>query len=214
MLQASHPMMDMVLNCLENQEIKVLKKNNQLVAFLDKNDEFKHIYAISFLDKGNFFIAEMVLVDENTEKVSMKDSENRVVVFEYLLLLNYETMFGSWEYSEEKEHIRFRIEIPLIGALMTTEQVQYILYYMLRKCSKLANKILYVREEGVFPDGAEDISDFIKKLSLKSKLTALKNERKKQLSSYVATKSKEADVLYELKEFEDQNVIDLDKLEI
>jgi hypothetical protein len=108
-------------------------------------------YFIRTKENGNIFDATMQIFDENKNFISLKDKEYAGKVLEFILLKNYETKFGTWEYDPADGDVRLSVEIPLEDALMTQKQFSRIIQMMITDGTNTSSKIKEILKTGEIP---------------------------------------------------------------
>ncbi|MDO9304427.1 MAG: hypothetical protein Q7T77_03810 [Sulfuricurvum sp.] len=108
-------------------------------------------YFIKTKENGDIFDVTMQIVDENQHFVSLKDKEHAGKVLEFILLKNYETKFGTWEYDPADGDVRLSVEIPLEDALMTQKQFNRIIKMMITDGTNTSAKIKHILKTGEIP---------------------------------------------------------------
>jgi len=111
---------------LEKQEFKH-KVEDEKIILMTGNEDHTNIHVIKAKDDGRIFEWKMNIVDEEKkEQFKVKEHKYLPKLLSYLLQINYQTKFGTWEFDPKDGEIAFNVEIPLEDAVMTFEQFKRI----------------------------------------------------------------------------------------
>jgi len=135
---------------LDTEEIKH-DKNDERIMFGAGDEDNTQAYFIRARDNGDIFDASMQILDENKAFVSLKDKEYAGKVLEFILLKNYQTKFGTWEYDPADGDVRLNVEIPLEDAVMTQKQFSRIIQMMITDGTKTSMQIKHILKTGEIP---------------------------------------------------------------
>lgn len=150
---------------LDIEEIKH-EMNDERIAFLAGDEDNTQAYFIKAKENGDLFDATMQIVDENQKSLSLKEQEHAGKVLEFILLKNYETKFGTWEYDPADGDVRLTVEIPLEDALMTQKQFSRIVQMMITSGTKTSVQIKEILKTGEIPadDTEAEMLEMFKKM--------------------------------------------------
>lgn len=135
---------------LDIEEIKH-EISDEKIIFGAGDGENTQGYFIKTVDDGKVFDASMQILDENKDFVSLKEHINAGKVLEFILLRNYQTKFGTWEYDPADGDIRLTVEVPLEDALMTQKQFSRIIQMMITDGTNTSVKIKHILKTGEIP---------------------------------------------------------------
>jgi hypothetical protein len=120
-------------------------------------------YFIDLQEDGEIFQMDARPLDDNGDLVKAKDHKHLNVLMSYLLLRNYQTKFGTWEYNNENGTVRLMVEIPLEDNDLTKKQLNRIIKMML-SCSKETGDIKHILAHGSLPLEGDDAAKRIAEL--------------------------------------------------
>lgn len=117
-------------------------KSTQLhiVKFDKTTDMFQwHMHAIYETDSGE------------RKHLDLKNNPHKDMILEYILVLNYQSKIGSWEYSPNDGGIHFYLGLPLDNTRITKEQFDKVKEVMLKHGDEGTKGIAYISENGKIP---------------------------------------------------------------
>jgi hypothetical protein len=114
------------------------KTTSFITLKLKENGEMFQIYINNMVDKKIF--------------LKIKGHKHMALVFQYMLKLNYDEKFGTWEADLADGEVRFAVEIPLEDALMTEKQFTRVFDHINKGGSNGFSQILQILETGEFPE--------------------------------------------------------------
>lgn len=130
------------------------KQTEDAIFYATGTDELKVAVIIKAKEDGSLFELEMGILNDDVDKVCLKDNEYLDKILPHLLYLNYSTKFGTWEYDPSDGDVHMQIEIPLEDALMTKKQFERIVDYVAQNGHTHAEEIIQIMKTGEVP--AED----------------------------------------------------------
>lgn len=125
--------------------------NDERIMFAAGDEDNTQGYFIRAKEDGKYFNATMQIMDENQNFVSLKDQQYAGKVLEFILLKNYETKFGTWEYDPADGDVRLSVEIPLLDATMTQNQFSHIIKMMITTGTNTSKQIKEILKTGEIP---------------------------------------------------------------
>ena len=132
---------------LEQQEFKH-KIEDESIVVITGTEDTTNIHVIKAKDEGRIFEWKMGIVDEEKkEQFKVKEHKYLPQLLAYLLQVNYQTKFGTWEYDPEDGEVAFNVEIPLEDATMTFKQFKRICSLTM-DTSEYTNNIRHILETG------------------------------------------------------------------
>jgi len=171
--------LEQIVGYLENANFKhqYIEEKKVIVLYTgDEDSTYSHY--IRAKDDGDIFEWKMHILDENKDRLNIKDHKYIGRVLSHLLYLNYATKFGTWEFDPSDGDIRLAVEIPLEDALMTEKQFNRIKDFMQRNGDSAADEILHILKTGTIPEDNSE-ADMIAELEamlLKLKGSASTND--------------------------------------
>lgn len=139
------------------------EKEEERIVLMTGDEDSTYLHFIRAKEDGDIFDWKMSILDKNRDHLTIKDHEHAGKVLSYILLLNYNTKFGTWEYDPSDGDIRLAVEIPLEDALMTEKQFIRIMSLMIKDSAKASDEILSILETGKIPKDESD-AEMIAKL--------------------------------------------------
>lgn len=147
--------LDEIDGWLNELGIKYSKEEDSMVL-ASSNESTTTLHRIRASDEGRTFEWTMGIVDDEKKgQYKLKEHKHLQTVLAYLLQVNLNTKFGTWEYNPSDGAIEFSVEIPLEDATMTFEQFKRI-------CGVAMDNFEYIEgikkilETGSFPEDSED----------------------------------------------------------
>jgi len=144
---------------LDNQDIKHRIVNESEILFsinINSGDRYIGIN-IKVQEDGELFqVYSNLLIDEEANMLKVKDHQYSFLILQYILSLNYEDKFGTWEFDPTDGEIRLAVEIPLEDAIMTEKQFKRILNYVINGSDEGFKAVLDIMETGEKPDNTSD----------------------------------------------------------
>ena len=132
-----------------------LKEEDEMIFSGGGSSENRLGFFITTPEDGEIFEMDARPLDANSDFIKAKEHKHVNVLMSYLLLRNYQTKFGTWEFNPESGIVRLMVEIPLEDNNLTKTQLNRIVKMML-SCSKEAGEIKHILEHGSLPlDGDE-----------------------------------------------------------
>jgi len=107
-------------------------------------------YFIHMREEGEMFDMAGRLLDDENDQINAKDNPHTNVLMAYLLLRNYETKFGTWEFDSSDGTISFAVEIPLEDNNLTKKQLARIVKIMMSAGNE-AGDIKSILDTGKLP---------------------------------------------------------------
>ena len=158
---------------LDNIGIKH-KLDEEKIFFGAGDEENTQGYFIRAQENGDIFDAQMQILDENRDFVSLEGQEHAAKVLEHILYLNYTTKFGTWEYDPRDGDIRLAVEIPLEDATMTEKQFNRICGLLIKEGTNAAKDIKQILKTGEIPkkDDETDVVAMLEALLAEAKAKA------------------------------------------
>ena len=114
-------------------------------------------------EDGEMFKMTAKLLDDERDMISAKGNAYVKELMAYLLLRNYETKFGTWEFDPSDGDIQFCVEIPLEDNKLTKKQLQRITR-MLNSSGSEADAIKSILATGKLPLDGDDAANKIAEL--------------------------------------------------
>lgn len=126
---------------------------------------------IKLVENGEMFqIYSNLLIDDELNVLKVKDHKNLSLVFQYMLKINYDEKFGTWEYDPKDGEVRFAVEFPLEDNSMTEKQFIRIFKHIVNS-NKIFQEILNILETGKIPEeNSEEMFDAFLEMMLEAKL--------------------------------------------
>jgi len=140
---------------LDQMDLKYKLEEDKIVL-LSGDEKTTNFHFLKAKDEGRIFEWNMIIVDdEKKEQFKVKEHEHLSTLLAYLLQINYQTKFGTWEYDPKDGEISLKVEIPLEDAKMTFKQFERIcsLTFDTEEYSQNFKEIL---ETGKMPKSQED----------------------------------------------------------
>ncbi len=140
---------------LDQLELKYDMKDEKIVFFLDDDNSTK-MHVLKAKEEGCLFEWNMRIVNDEQDGVfKVKEHEYLSTLLAYLLQINYQTKFGTWEYDPKDGEINLNVEIPLEDAKMTFNQFKRICSLTL-DTYEFTDNIKKILETGEMPKNQED----------------------------------------------------------
>jgi hypothetical protein len=166
--------LDQITKWLEEKEVNFHHDTeDEVIIFTTSDGHTKQFHFIRARENGDIFEWKMQILDENKDRVMIKDHQYLEKVLSHMLYLNYTTKFGTWEYDPSDGDFFLTVEIPLEDALMTKKQFNRIADYMIRDGQRGADDIRHILSTGEVPQDSTE-EDMI--AQLKAMLAQLKGE--------------------------------------
>lgn len=141
---------------LENLKCEYVldKELDSLSVDVTDGEEYGFVIIQTFED-GKIFSLEMKSYIDKDHFLSIpKDHPYINLVLPELLYANYQTLFGTWEYSPYNSEIKYTIEFPVEDSTITEEQFKHILSGVTTALEYQA-KFKYILEQGCLPQKSE-----------------------------------------------------------
>ena len=120
-------------------------------------------YFVRLREDGELFDMAGRLLDEENDQITAKGNPHTKVLMAYLLLRNYETKFGTWEFDSEEGTISFAVEIPLEDNNLTKKQIARIVKIMMSAGNE-AGAIKSILKTGKLPIEGDEAAKKIAEL--------------------------------------------------
>ena len=120
-------------------------------------------YFIHMREDGEMFDMAGRLLDDEDEQITAENNPHVNVLMAYLLLRNYETKFGTWEFDSSDGTISFAVEIPLEDNNLTKKQLARIVKIMMGAGNE-AGDIKSILATGKLPLDGDDAAKRIAEL--------------------------------------------------
>jgi len=142
---------------------KYIKKDG-VIIFATGDDEITQLHVI-IKEKTSTHLAWYMHVLEDVDggydrenHMNLQDNIYKEMILEYVLRLNYQYKFGSWEYDYRDGDIRFYTSFPLEDTGITTKQFERLYKVMTNSGEEGAKGIKYITEHGEFPKESSELS--------------------------------------------------------
>jgi len=140
-----------------------LDEEDNVIISAGGSSENRLAYFVRMREDGEMFDMAGRLLDENANQVNTKGNRYTKELMAYLLLRNWETKFGTWEFDHTDGLISFAVEIPLEDNNLTKKQLQRITKIMM-SASKEAGDIKSILSTGSLPLGGDEAAKKIAEL--------------------------------------------------
>jgi len=140
-----------------------LDEEDDLIYSAGGNSENTLAFFIRARENGELFDMLARLLDDNRDQIDAKGSAHTNVLMSYLLLRNYQTKFGTWEFDSEDGTISFAVEIPLEDNNLTKKQLKRIVNLMM-SAGEEAGNIKHILAHGKLPLEGDDAAKKIAEL--------------------------------------------------
>jgi len=131
------------------------KKEDDVIVSIGGNSTSNIMLFTRLSEDGEMFDMSGRIINDEGEQLSTKESKHIAPLMAYLLLRNYETKFGTWEFSKESGIVSYAVEIPLEDNKLTAKQLKRITS-MMNSSGDEADNIKHILEHGSLPlDGDE-----------------------------------------------------------
>ena len=138
---------------LEEQEFKFQQEDEKIIM-MTGGDDNTNFHVIKARDEGKIFEWKMSIVDEEKkDQLKVKEHKHLLPLLTYLLQINFQTKFGTWEYDPADGEIALNVEIPLEDATMTFNQFKRICTLTM-DTSEYTENIASILETGAVKEGA------------------------------------------------------------
>ena len=127
-----------------------LDEEENIIISAGGSEENRLAYFVKMREDGEMFDMVGRLLDNNTDQIDAKGSKYTKELMAYLLLRNWETKFGTWEFDHTTGFFSFAVEIPLEDNNLTKKQLQRIISIMIG-ASKEAGDIKSILRTGKLP---------------------------------------------------------------
>jgi hypothetical protein len=139
-----------------------LDEEDNVIVSMGGNATSDLMYFTRMRENGEMFdMAGRIVNDEG--QITAKGSPHTTPLMAYLLLRNYETKFGTWEFDNEDGTISFAVEIPLEDNKLTEKQLKRITKLM-NSAGEEADNIKHILEHGSLPLDGDDAAKKIAEL--------------------------------------------------
>lgn len=146
-----------------------LDEEDGVIISMGGNSSSNLAFFTRMREDGELFDMAGRLLDDNNDQVNAKGSAHIKVLMSYLLLRNYQTKFGTWEFDHESGIISYAVEIPLEDNNLTEKQLQRIVN-LLNSAGDEADKIKHILEHGSLPIEGDDAAKKIAELEAMLKM--------------------------------------------
>ena len=131
-----------------------LNEDDKVIVSMGGNSSSDLMFFTRMGEDGEIFDMAARIIEDSTQ-VTAKGSKYVTELMAYLLLRNYETKFGTWEFDKEDGTISFAVEIPLEDNTLTEKQLKRITRLM-NSAGEEADNIKSLLATGKLPlDGNE-----------------------------------------------------------
>ena len=140
---------------LDQLELKYDLGDDKIIFFSGEEDSAQ-MHVIKAREEGSIFEWSMGIVNDEQDGIfKVKEHEHLSTLLAYLLQVNLQTKFGTWEYDTKDGEISLKVEIPLEDAKMTFKQFKRICSLTMDtgEYTQNINKIL---ETGEIPENKEE----------------------------------------------------------
>jgi hypothetical protein len=132
-----------------------LREDDKVIVSIGGNSTSDLMFFTRLGENGEMFDMSGRIM-EDSDQLNGKDSQYKSELMSYLLLRNYETKFGTWEFNLEDGVISIAVEIPLEDNKLTAKQLKRITN-MLNTSGDEADTIKQILKSGTY--SKEDDSD-------------------------------------------------------
>ena len=140
---------------LDQLELKYDLKDDKII-FFSGDESSTQMHVIKAREEGSIFEWSMGIVNDEQDGVfKVKEHKHLSTLLAYLLQVNYQTKFGTWEYDPKDGEITLNVEIPLEDAKMTFKQFKRICSLTL-DTDEYTDNIKKILETGEMPKNEED----------------------------------------------------------
>jgi len=147
----------------ENDRNHQYMKKDGVIIFATGDDEITQLHVIKKEKKATHMAWYMHVLDDmdggydRENHMNLQDNIYKDKILEYVLRLNYQYKFGSWEYDYRDGDIRFHTSFPLEDTGITIKQFERLYRVMTKSGAEGAKGIKYITEHGEFPkESSED----------------------------------------------------------
>ena len=140
-----------------------LDSENDVIFSMGGNSDNTLAYFVRLREDGEMFDMAARILDDNSDQLSAEGSEHTKLLMSYLLLRNYETKFGTWEFSHEDGTISFAVEIPLEDNKLTKKQLKRITGLMM-SAGEEAGVVKHILAHGSLPIEGDEAAKKIAEL--------------------------------------------------
>ena len=127
-------------------------KEESTIVFGVTDGKSKNFITLKLKENGEMFQIYLNNIVDDAELLKIKGHKYMALVFQYMLKLNYDEKFGTWESDPTDGEIKFAVEIPLEDALMTEKQFTRIFEHIVVGGQNGFSKIIQILETGEFPE--------------------------------------------------------------
>lgn len=140
---------------IDQLELKYDLKDDKIV-FFSGEESSANMHVIKAKEEGCIFEWSMGIVNDEKDGIfNVKEHEHLSTLLTYLLQVNYQTKFGTWEYDPTDGEISLKVEIPLEDAKMTFNQFKRICSLTM-DTEEYTQNIKKILETGEMPESQED----------------------------------------------------------
>lgn len=107
-----------------------LHQDDEVIISAGGNDSSTLGLFTRMREDGEMFDMAGRLLDNEMKQINAKGNQYTTELMAYLLLRNYQTKFGTWEFDHTDGTISFAVEIPLEDNKLTKKQLQRIVNIM------------------------------------------------------------------------------------
>jgi len=140
-----------------------LDEEDEVIISMGGNSDNTLAFFTRMREDGEMFDMAGRLLDEENDQINAKGNEHVNVLMAYLLLRNYQTKFGTWEFDLEKGVISYAVEIPLEDNNLTAKQLKRITRLM-NSAGEEAGNIRSILSTGSLPLDNDDAAKKIAEL--------------------------------------------------
>ena len=140
-----------------------LNEEDEVIISGGGNDTSNLAFFTRIHEDGEMFDMAGRLLDDNYDQITAKENAHVGTLMAYLLLRNYETKFGTWEFDQESGIISFAVEIPLEDNNLTAKQLGRITRLM-NSAGEEADNIKSILATGKLPLSGDDAAKKIAEL--------------------------------------------------
>lgn len=108
----------------DDNKVKYEQKDSKIIVDISKNGINAKLEITA--ENPEIFRSFFYILDDDGYLTIENNHPYLKSVIMQLMLINYETTFGAWEYNFTNSQIRYAIELPLIDAKLTLKQFSFI----------------------------------------------------------------------------------------
>jgi len=139
-----------------------LDEEDSVIVSMGGNSTSDLMFFTRMRENGEMFDMAGRLVNDDGQ-ITAKGSQYTTPLMAYLLLRNYQTKFGTWEFDQEDGTISFAVEIPLEDNNLTEKQLKRITKLM-NSAGEEADNIKSILATGKLPLGGDEAAKKIAEL--------------------------------------------------